>query len=406
MSDTRRVVVSGVGCLSALGVGKHAVWDALAAGQCGIRAATRSVGSYSVTVPLGEVPDYRPLDHFGEDDLALLDPYAQYAVVAAREALAEARLIDADYDRARTAVILGSGAGGEQAREEAAWKFIGEGRTRCNPMLVPRTNHQASAGFVSMTFGITGPTFVISTGCASANHAIAQAWLMVRHGVVDRAITGGSEANLVYTNIKAFESMRVMSTDTCRPFSLGRGGMTLAEGAGIVVLETLESALARDAPIYAELAGVGMSADASNVVHPSAAGPARAMAAALDAAGMRADDVDYINAHGTGTPVNDVEECKAIRRVFGEHANRMAVSSTKSMHGHALGATGGIEMAATLMAMRHGIAPPTANHEAVDPNCDLDVVPNVARPMTIRAALSNNFAFGGLNAVLALRALS
>ncbi|WP_323121972.1 beta-ketoacyl-[acyl-carrier-protein] synthase family protein [Burkholderia alba] len=406
MSEARRVVVSGVGCLSALGIGRQAVWDALASGRSGIRPAARRVGSYSVTVPLGEVPDYRALDHFGEDDLALLDPYAQYAVVAAREALGDAKLIDADYDRFRTAVVLGSGAGGEQAREEAAWKFLGEGRTRCNPLLVPRTNHQASAGFVSMTFGITGPTLVISTGCASANHAIAQAWLMVRHGFVDRAIAGGSEANLVYTNLKAFESMRVMSTDTCRPFSLGRKGMTLAEGAGIVVLETLESALARGAPVYAELAGVGMSGDASSVVHPSAAGPARAMGAALDTAGLRADDVDYINAHGTGTTVNDAEECKAIRQVFGAHADRLAVSSTKSMHGHALGAAGGIELVATLMAMRQSVVPPTAGYEAFDPACDLDVVPNAARPMAIRAALSNNFAFGGLNAVLALRALS
>ncbi|WAC71552.1 beta-ketoacyl-[acyl-carrier-protein] synthase family protein [Roseateles sp. SL47] len=403
MTSDRRVVVTGVGCLSAQGIGRHAVWDALCAGRCGLKPTTRSIGTFSVTAPLGVVPDYRWQDHFNEDELILLDPYAQYAILAAREALGDAGLLDSDHDRSRTAVILGSGAGGEHAREEAAWKFLGEGRQRCNPMLVPRTNHQASAGFVSMKFRITGPTMVIATGCASSNHAVAQAWLMIKQGLVDRAVTGGSEANLVYTNIKAFESMRVMGTDTCRPFSLGRSGMVLAEGAGVVVLETLDSALRRGAAIYAELAGVGMSADATNVVHPSAEGPAQAMAAALALADLRPADIDYINAHGTGTPVNDAEECKAIRQVFGAEADRLCVSSTKSMHGHALGAAGGIELVATLLAMRHGMVPPTANYQGPDPACDLDVVPNVARPARIRAALSNNFAFGGLNAVLALR---
>lgn len=403
MSAPRRVVVTGLGCLSALGIGRAATWAALAEGRSGIAPGSRSVGPYTVTVPMGLVPGYSPEAHFDEDELTLLDPYAQYALVAAREALADAGLAGGDYDRARTAVVLGTGAGGEQAREEAAWKFLGEGKTRCNPLLVPRTNHQASAGAVSMAFGITGPTLTIATGCASAGHAVAQAWLMVRHGLVDRAITGGSEANLVYTNIKAFESMRVLATDTCRPFSLGRGGMTLAEGAGLVVIETLDSARARGAPIYAELAGVGMSADATDVVHPSAAGPAQAMRAALEAAGLEPADVDYINAHGTGTPVNDAEECKAIRQVFGARAERLKVSSTKSMHGHALGAAAGLELVATLLAMQHGVVPPTANHQAADPACALDVVPNLAQPLAIRAALSNSFAFGGINAVLALR---
>ncbi|HLO77158.1 MAG TPA: beta-ketoacyl-[acyl-carrier-protein] synthase family protein [Magnetospirillum sp.] len=405
MSGPRRVVVTGIGSVSALGIGKAAMWENLSAGRSGIAAATVSIGPHAVTVPLAQVPGFDPLAHFHENDLLLRDPYALFAIVAAREAMAEAGLPDIGFDPTRTAVVLGSGAGGEQARERAAWRFLGEGASRCNPTLVPRTNHQASAGFVSMEFGLKGPTFVVATGCASSNHAIAQAWMMVRHGMVDRALTGGSEANLVYTNIKAFDALRVLADDTCRPFSRDRRGMVLGEGAGIVVLEDYETARARGATIYAELAGVGMSADATDVVQPNAAGPAQAMRAAMDAAGLNPEDVDYINAHGTGTQVNDREECRAIRMAFGAHADRLWVSSTKSMHGHALGGVGGVELVATLLAMRHGVVPPTANHAGDDPSCDLDVVPNIARRRPIRAALSNAFAFGGLNAVLALRSV-
>lgn len=403
MSRERRIVITGAGVVSALGIGKGALWRGIVEARSGIARTTRRIGDYEITVPLGAVPDYRPSDHFSEGDLLLRDPYAQYALLAAQEAMEEAGLPDATFVPERTAIALGTGAGGEYAREEAAYRFLAEGKPRCNPTLVPRTNLQASVGFLSMKYGIRGPSIVVSTGCASSNHAIAQAYLMVKHGIADRALAGGSDANAVYTNIKAFDAMRILAPDTCRPFSRDRRGMVLGEGGGVVVLETLDLARARGATILAELAGVGMSADAVDMVHPAATGPAQAMRTALADAGLNPEDIDYINAHGTGTRINDREEIQAIKHTFGSHARRLAVSSTKSLHGHALGGVGGIELTATLLAMRENVLPPTVNHLGPDPDCDLEVVPNVACERPIRAALSNAFAFGGLNAVLALR---
>jgi nodulation protein E len=405
MSEDRRVVITGMGVVSALGIGKEALLHAITAGLSGITPTTRRIGNYTITVPLGVVPDYQPLDHFVEGDLLLRDPYAQYALLAAKEAMAQAGLPDDTFVGERTAIAFGTGAGGEYAREEAAHRFLVEGKPRCNPTLVPRTNHQASVGFVSMAYGIKGPAIVVSSGCASSNHAIAQAYLMVKHGVADRALAGGSDANAVYTNIKAFDALRILASDTCRPFSRNRRGMVMGEGGGVVVLETLDVARARGATILAELAGVGMSADAGDVVHPTASGPAQAIRTALADARLNPEDIDYINAHGTGTEINDREEIRAVKLAFGAHAQKLAISSTKSMHGHALGGVGGIELVATLLAMRENVLPPTVNYLGPDPECDLDVVPNEARGKPIRAALSNAFAFGGLNAVLALRKL-
>jgi nodulation protein E len=261
----------------------------------------------------------------------------------------------------------------------------------------------ASASHISIAWGLRGPTFAVASACASANHAIIQAAQMIRWGLADVAITGGTEACLTYGALKAWEAMRVLADDTCRPFSINRRGLVLGEGAGIFVLESMEHAQARGATILAELAGSGMTADATDIVMPSADGAAAAMRQALDDAGLAAQDVDYVNAHGTGTQANDVTESRAIRLAFGAQAERLAVSSTKSMHGHALGASGALELVAVIGALRDSVVPPTANLDQVDPACDLDYVPNVGRPMPVRAALSNSFAFGGLNAVLALR---
>jgi nodulation protein E len=261
----------------------------------------------------------------------------------------------------------------------------------------------AAASRVSLEYRVTGPVYTVSTACSSANHAIGQAFWMVRNGLADAALTGGSEAPFSLGFLKAWEAMRVVSPDTCRPFSCDRSGLILGEGAGILLLEPLDRARARGAPIWGEIAGFGMSSDAHHITQPSPEGAARSMRWALEDAGLPPEAVGYINAHGTGTLANDAAETEAIRSVFGAHAARLLVSSTKSMHGHALGAAGAIEAAATLQALRTGLIPPTANFTRPDPACDLDVVPNTARAAEVECALSNSFAFGGLNAVLVFR---
>ena len=264
----------------------------------------------------------------------------------------------------------------------------------------------AGASHISMEFGITGPSFTISTACSSAGHAIGQAFWMIRSGAVDLALTGGSEAPFSFGILKAWEAMRVVSPDTCRPFSRDRHGMVLGEGAAMLLLEPLDAARARGARIHAEIVGFGMSADAGHITQPSSNGAMRAMRAALRDSGLAPEEIGYINAHGTATQANDPTEVAAIRAVFGPHAERLAVSSTKSMHGHALGAAAALEAVATGLALRDGVLPPTANFNEPDPECDLDVIPNIARQAQVECGLSNSFAFGGLNAVLALRKIS
>jgi nodulation protein E len=400
---TRRVVVTGVGCVSSLGVGAPALWDGLMLGQSAIALTRFARGGLEAQFPAAPVRGYAELDHFQPDELAMRDPFAQYAIVAAREAMRDAGVDSAYPDPAETGVILGNGSGGDGTREDAAIRLFGEKRLRCNPMLVPRTNSQASVGFVSMEFNATGPSLLISTGCAAATHAVAQAYLMIRHGLARRVISGGSEASLRLSVLQAFDAARVLSHTTCRPFSRDRDGMVISEGGGVVILEDLETARKRGAPIYAEIAGVGMSADAHSSVHPSEAGPVQALRGALKTGQVDPEEVAYINAHGTGTQVNDRVETRAIKTVFGEHARKLVVSSTKALHGHAFGAAGGIELVATLLAMRHGVAPPTANYLGPDEECDLDYVPNSARPMKIGVAVKQSFAFGGLNAAVILR---
>jgi nodulation protein E len=293
--------------------------------------------------------------------------------------------------------------GGQSTEDVGFQDLYKKGLNRVHPLTIPKTMANAGASHISMEFGITGPSFTFSTACASAAHAIGQAFWMVRSGMTDLAIAGGSEAPFSLGILKAWEAMRVVSTDTCRPFSKDRRGMILGEGAAMLVLEPMEAAQARGVRIHGELVGFGMSADAAHITQPSSEGAARAMRAALRDAGIAPDAVGYINAHGTGTAANDPTEMAAIRAVFGAHAGRLAVSSTKSMHGHALGASAALECVATALALRDGLLPPTANYREPDPECDLDVIPNQARAAQVEFALSNSFAFGGLNAVLALK---
>jgi nodulation protein E len=400
----RRVVITGMGCISAVGHTASACWEAMRDGRSAIGPIVNIPTELLLIRVAAEVRGYDPLAHFDEKRLTLLDRVTQFALIAAREAVEQSGL---DFRRdglgERTAAIIGSGVGGQNTLDDSYARLYRDKNPRCHPLTIPRLMLNAPASHVSMTYGITGPSFAVASACSSANHALAQALHMIRSGLVDAAVAGGTEACLTVGTVKGWEAMRVMANDTCRPFSRGRKGMVLGEGAGVYVLETLEHARARGATILAELAGAGMSSDAGDIVAPSDRGAARAITAALSDAELPADEVDYINAHGTGTGINDPTESRAIRLALGEQVRRVGVSSTKSVHGHGLGAAGAIELVAVIGALRNGIMPPTANFVEPDPECDLDVVPNQPRERAVRAALSNSFAFGGLNAVLALR---
>jgi len=400
----RRVVITGMGAISALGHDAGSTWAAMREGRSGIGPFT-NIPTDLLVIKIGaEVRGYDPVAHFDSKRLVFLDRVTQFALVAAREAVAQSGLnFKADGLGERTACIVGTGIGGENSHNEQSSRFYGDKNPRVHPLAIVRVMANAPACHVGMEFGLTGPSFAVVSACASANHAMAQAFEMVRSGKVDFAVTGGSEACVTVPTVKAWEAMRVTADDTCRPFCKQRRGMVLGEGAGIFVFEEYEHARKRGAAILAEFAGAGMSADAGDIVLPSVDGAAKALSGALADAQLAPEDVDYINAHGTGTPANDPTESKAIRRVFGAHADRLAVSSTKSMHGHALGAAGAIELVATIGALREGVIPPTANFIDPDPECDLDYVPNTAREKPVRAALSNSFAFGGLNCVVALK---
>jgi nodulation protein E len=393
-----------MGVISALGHSAAANWEALREGRSGI-APIANIPTDLLNIKIAaEVRGFDPAAHFEHKRLPLLDRVSQLALVAAREAVAQSGLDFRAGNRGeRTACIIGSGIGGETTHNEQSKRFYGDKNPRVHPLSIVRVMANAPACHVGIEFGLTGPAFAVVSACASANHAMAQAFDMVRSGKVDFAVTGGSEACVTEPIMKAWEAMRVTADDTCRPFCKQRRGMVLGEGAGIFVLEEYERARRRGADILAEFAGSGMTADAGDMVFPSEVTIARAMQHALADAALAADAVGYINAHGTGTPANDPTESKAIRRVFATHADKLAVSSTKSMHGHALGAAGAIELIAVIGALRHGIIPPTANFLDPDPECDLDYVPNTARERKLHAALSNSFAFGGLNAVVALK---
>lgn len=399
----RRVVVTGVGMISPLGRTKDEFWQAICECRSAIAPITNIRTEGLIVAIAAEIKGFEESDHFEKAQLPLLDRFSQFALVAAREAIADSGLEFGDGVGARTATIIGTGAGAQNTLDDNYWRVYSEGAKRLHPLTIPRLMFNAPASHITMEHGLTGPAFAVASACSSTAHAVGQAFHMVRAGLADVAVTGGTEACITYGTMKGWEALRIMAIDTCRPFSKGRTGMVLGEGAGIYILEELEHARARGAEIYVEMAGLGMSSDAGNIVQPSADGAARAMRAALDDAGLEASEVGYVNAHGTGTTANDITETAALHMVFGDHAARLAVSSTKSMHGHALGAAAALELAAAILAVRDGILPPTANYTERDPRCDLDYVPNEAREAVIEVALTNSFAFGGLNAVLAVR---
>jgi nodulation protein E len=399
----RRVVITGIGAISALGRNVCEFWSSLEQGRSGI-CPLKTVDRSKLRFQNGaEVHGYDSNDYFEAKQADYIDRFAQFAVIAAREAIRDSGIEWDQAARESAAIVTGSCVGGQHSEDAGFVELYQLGRPRVNPLTIPRTMANAGASHISIEYGITGPAYTISTACSSSNHAIGQAYWMLRGGGAEIAITGGSEAVFSMGFLKAWEAMRVVSPDTCRPFSKDRTGMILGEGGAMLILEPLERALARGARIHGEVVGFGMSSDASHITQPSAEGAARAMRGALRDAGLAPEQVGYINAHGTATQVNDTTETAAIRAVFGAHAGRLAVSSTKSMHGHALGAAGALEAVATVLALRNGVLPPTAGYREADPECDLDVVPNKSRKADVELAISNSFAFGGLNAVLAFR---
>ena len=396
----RRVAITGLGLVSSLGHDVESFWNATRNGETGVAPTTIPEGDSLTARMVAEVKGWDGAKALDRKLLGLSDRFSQFAVYAAKQAVDDA----GDMARGNAAIIIGTGVGGAVTLDESYVRLYRENQQRIHPFSIPRLMANGSASLVSLAMGITGPSFAVSSACSSSNHAIGLAAGMVQRGEVEAALAGGAEAAITYGGIRAWEALRVISPDVCRPFSADRKGMILGEGSGMVVLEDMGRAKARGAHIYAELAGFGMSADAVDMVQPSMEGAARTIKTALNAAGMNPDEVDYINAHGTGTPANDPTETKAIRTVFGDAADKLLVSSTKAMHGHALGAAGALELIATLGAMHSGIVPPTINFTEADPECDLDYVPNQARERQVKSAVSNSFAFGGLNAVLALRA--
>jgi nodulation protein E len=403
VNGVNRVVVTGCGVVSPIGNSAATYWSSLSAGTSGIAAPTLIPPELLNQKVVAEVKGFNPLDHFDDRQAGLLDRVSQFAVVAAREAIAQAKISFADGLSERTATIIGTGVGGQTTHDDSFKRLYRDNATRVNPLTIPKLMVNAPASQISMHCGLRGPAFAVASACASATHAIGLAFHMVRSGQVACAVTGGTEACITLGTIKGWEALRVMAPDTCRPFSRDRKGMVIGEGAAIVVLETIEHAQSRGAPILAEMAGFGMSADAKDLLSPDEDGMARALMGALDDGGLQPTDIQYVNAHGTGTAANDETETKALKRVFGPHSAKLAISSTKSMVGHALGAAGALELVATILAMTANVIPPTIGYLGPDPDCDLDCVPNVARPLRIDAALSNSFAFGGLNAVLAIK---
>lgn len=402
----RRVVITGAGTINALGHDVVQTFEAFREGRCGIGELNiRDVERLSIRIG-GQVLDYDPETHFNRQQIALYDRFTQFTLLAARQAIEQSGLnFDGTlgYD---AGVVLGTAAGGTTTWDENYRAVYEEGKNRVHPFVVPKLMNSAAASHVSMEWNLRGPAFTVSTACASSNHAMGQAFQMVRSGMCKAMITGGSEAMLCFGGIKAWEGLRVMSRDACRPFSANRNGMVQGEGAGIFVFEDYEHARARGVEILAEVIGFAMSSDASDIVMPSQQGAERAITGALRDARLNPEDVGYINAHGTGTAANDKTESAAVAHAFGHHADRLMISSTKSMHGHLIGGTGAVELLACIMALKDGVIAPTIGYEEADPECALDVVPNVAREAKVDVCLSNAFAFGGLNAVIALRRAS
>ena len=399
----KRVVITGAGTINALGHSVPETLDAMREGRCGIGPLEfRDVERLSIRIG-GQVHGFEATVHFNRQQLSLYDRFTQFTLIAAKEAIAQAGIEFTDDLAAKSGVVLGTAGGGVSTWDDNYRSVYEDGKNRVHPFVVPKLMNNAATSHVSMQYNLRGPCYTVSTACASSNHAMSQAFSMVRSGMAPVMVTGGSESMLCFGGVKAWEGLRVMSRDACRPFSLGRNGMVQGEGAGIFVFEEYERARARGADILCEVAGFAMTSDAADIVMPSKQGAARAMSGALADGGIALEEVGYINAHGTGTAANDKTECAAVADVFGAHADRLMISSTKSMHGHLIGGTGAVELLACIMALREGVIAPTIGYEEPDPECALDVVPNEAREADVSVVMSNAFAFGGLNAVLALQ---
>ncbi len=396
----RRVAITGMGVVSPIGTGKEKFWAAIKRGECGVGPIQGfPLQDLYITIG-GEVRDFDPKVHCKSKAVSLADRYSQYAAAAAGEAIRQSGLEVPLKNGERAASIIGSGAGGLATMDKAYEDIFVHRKKAVHPLTLLRTIGSSAAAHVSIDYGIKGPVFGTVSACSTAAHAIGLAYQLIRGGAVDVAVAGAGEAGITYGAMRAWQAMRVLSPEGCFPFSKRRNGTVLGEGAGILVLEDLEHARARGATVLAELCGFGMTSDASDMVNPDVEGPTRAMQIALADAGLSPSNIDYLNAHGTATTANDINETRAIKAVFGEHANRLPVSSTKSMHGHCLGAGGGIEAVACIQAMREGFVPATIGFDEPGAECDLDYTPNEGRNREIGYAMSNSFAFGGLNAVL------
>ena len=404
----RRVVITGLGVVSPLGVGVEVFWDSLTRGIPGVRRISRFDPSGLPSQMAGEIPNFDPLQYLPRRDVVRTDLFIQYALAAAQEAIADAKL-RLEGQRDRVGVSVGSSVGGLPLLLRSYDQFLAEGSEGVSPYALPGLLPNMAAGWISMRAGARGPIAAAATACAAGNQAIGDAFRAIQRGEADAMLAGGTDALIHPIIIAGFCALRALSRRNAdperasRPFDAGRDGFVLAEGAGVLVLEALDIAQERGAHVYAELVGYGVSADAHHPTAPSTEGPARAMSLALADAGLRPEDIDYVNAHGTSTPHNDINETRAIKETFGSHAHQLAVSSTKSMTGHLIGAAGAVEAIATALALERGLVPPTINYESPDPECDLDYVPNSARKARIRAAISNGFAFGGTNATLVFR---
>ena len=409
----RRVVITGMGVLAATGLTCSDFFRQLVEGRPGTRRiqnlTPEVVGRLNCRIA-AEVPGFDPAQHFTEKELDQLDRFSQFALVAARQALADAGLKEfSEEQQRRLGVCIGTAYGGMETLDTHYFSLYAKNATRLPPLVIPRLMYNAATCQVSMHFQARGPCLTPTTACSSGAHAIGEASRLIQHGQADWMLAGGSDAPITYGVIRCWEAMRVLAPENgeaaraCRPFSRDRQGIVIGEGAAVLVLEDYERARQRGARIHAELVGYGANSDASHITQPSVEGPAAAMRLALEDARMNPEDIDYVNAHGTATRVNDVIETRALKQVFGAHAPRLLVSSTKSMHGHVMGASGAIELVAAIEALQQGVIPPTANYTVPDPECDLDYVPNQAREKPLRAALSNSFAFGGMNAVLVIK---
>ena len=398
-----RVVITGAGVISSLGMDLTTNFNSLSEGKNGI-GPIDFLNAERLSVRIGgQIHNFNPHNYFSKQENSIYDKFTQFALIATKQAVSSSGIELKEKDSSKVGVILGTAGGGLQTQDENYRQVYEEGKNRVHPLIVPKLMNNAAASNVSIKFNAQGPCFTIASACSSSNHAMGQALNLIRSGVINIAITGGSESMLCFGGIKAWEGLRIMSKDACRPFCQTRDGMVQGEGAAIFIFENYQNAKKRGANILAEVAGFSMTSDAKDIVNPSKKGAARAIFGALKDAKFNPEDVGYINAHGTGTLANDKTECAAIKEVFKNHLKELMISSTKSMHGHLIGGTGAVELLACLLALNDDVIPPTINYIKKDPDCDLDVVPNTARQKTVNCVLSNSFAFGGLNAVLALK---